>query len=120
MNVMFQIGDKLITPSEDTDTILRGITKRSVIELAQSWGIVVEERPVKVEEVISAIKNNQLKDAFGIGTAATIAPIAKIGFRDTAFDLTELPREYSKRIKAALDCIKTGSEPDVHNWCLKV
>jgi hypothetical protein len=43
---------KMITPSEDADTILRGVTKRSVVEIAASWGIPVEERKVTVEEVV--------------------------------------------------------------------
>ena len=52
MNIIFQIGGKLITPSEDADTILRGITKKTVLEIARNWGVEVEERQVSVEEII--------------------------------------------------------------------
>ena len=82
MNILFQIDDVLITPDEDHDTILRGITKRSVLEVAEKWGIKIEERMITVEEVIEAAKNGTLQDAFGAGTAATIAPIAMIGYED--------------------------------------
>ncbi len=121
MNVMFIIDDILITPSEESDTILRGITKKSVIDLARSWGIKVEERKVSVQEIIDAIRDNKLQDAFGIGTAATIAPIAKIGFRDEIFELPPVEgRNISLRIKNSLDNIKQGKEPDTFGWCLKI
>ncbi|MBU2020453.1 MAG: branched-chain amino acid aminotransferase [Bacteroidetes bacterium] len=121
MNIMFQIGGKLITPSEDSDTILRGITKRSVIELVQSWGIEVEERKVSVKEIVEAARSGKLEDAFGIGTAATIAHIAKMGYRDEVFHLKPLEeRPISNSIKETLNDIKLGIKPDTLNWCLKV
>ena len=46
MNIVFEIDGKLVTPAEDSDTILRGVTKRSVVEIAESWGVTVEERKV--------------------------------------------------------------------------
>lgn len=121
MNILFVIDGVLITPSEDTDTILRGVTKRSAIEIAKSWGIPCEERRVSVEEIVSAAKNGKLQEAFGAGTAATIAPIAKIGYRD---EILELPPVSSfliaNRIKAYLDDLKEGKIEDVSGWCLKV
>jgi branched-chain amino acid aminotransferase len=121
MNIIFQIGGKLITPSEEADTILRGITKRSVIELAQSWGIEVEERKVSVEEIVTAARNGTLEDAFGAGTAATIAQIAIIGYRDEQLQLPPLEtRDISNRIKNHLDGIKTGVIEDSFGWCFKV
>ncbi|MDB4516577.1 branched-chain amino acid aminotransferase, partial [Crocinitomicaceae bacterium] len=90
MNIIFEIDGKLISPSEDMDTILRGVTKRSVLEIAKSWNVPVEERKVTVEEIVEAARAGKLTDAFGAGTAATIAPIAKIGFRDELFELPAL------------------------------
>ena len=110
----------LVTPSEDADTILRGVTKRSVIEIAQSWGIPVEERKVSVEEVVNAIKDGSMTDAFGAGTAATIAPIVKIGFRDEVLNLPLEGREISTKIKNYLDNLKVGKVEDTHGWCLHV
>lgn len=121
MNIVFIIDGKMISPSEDSDTILRGVTKRSVLEIAKLWGIEVEERRISVEEVIGAIKEGRLEDAFGAGTAATIAPIAKIGFRGEIFDLPALEtRTVSEKIKNYLSDIKCGKEEDKMNWCLKV
>lgn len=117
MNVMFQIDGKLITPSEDADTILRGITKRSVIELAQKWGIPVEERKVTVEEIVSAARNGTLEDAFGAGTAATIAQIAIIGYRNELLSLPAIEtRTLSNKLKKHLEEIKIGLSADEFGW----
>jgi len=121
MNIVFQIGGKLITPTEDADTILRGITKRSVIEVAKKWGVEVEERKVSVEEIITAAKNGTLEDAFGAGTAATIAQIAIIGYRDERLELPPPEgRTLSNKIKAYMDDMKTGRVNDDFGWNYKV
>ena len=121
MNIVFQIGGKLITPTEDADTILRGITKRSVLEVAKKMGLEVEERKVSVEEIVSAAKNGTLQDAFGAGTAATIAQIAIIGYRDERLELPPLEgRTISNKIKAYMDGMKTGSVNDDFGWNYKV
>jgi branched-chain amino acid aminotransferase len=120
MNIMLVINGKLITPSEDTDTILRGITKRSVIELAQSWGMEVEERKVTVKELVGAIKDGSLTEAFGAGTAATIAHIAKIGYRDEVLELPPIEgRTISNKISTFMDAIKSGEVEDTFGWILK-
>jgi len=121
MNIVFVIDGKLITPSEDSDTILRGVTKRSVVEIAQHWGIDVEERKVTVAEIVEAVKNGRLEDAFGAGTAATIAPIAKIGYRGEVYDLPPMEeRTISQKIKNYLSDVKCGRVDDTMNWCVKV
>ena len=117
MNIMFLINDVLITPSEDQDTILRGITKRSIIELALSWGITVEERMVTVDEVIEAFRNGTLQDAFGAGTAATLAQIDVIGYYDEVFKLPAVEtRTLSNRIKSHMDALKIGKVEDTFGW----
>lgn len=121
MNLVLLIDDVLVTPSEDSDTILRSVVKRSVVELAKHWGLKVEERQISVAEVVQAIREGRLHDAFGAGTAATIAPIAKIGYRGEVFDLPPVEtRQVSKRIKSYLDGIKSGDCADELNWCVSV
>lgn len=120
MNVIFEIDGKLVTPAEDVDTILRGVTKRSVVEIAQHWGVEVEERRVSVEEVVKALREGRVTDAFGAGTAATIATIAKIGFRDELFELPPVEsRTLSNKVKAYLTDLKAGRIEDEMNWLVK-
>lgn len=121
MNVIFVINDTIITPAEDKDTILKGITKRSVLEIAKDWGYKVEERRVTVKEVIEAIEKGTLQDAFGAGTAATIAPIILIGHEGKDYDLPALEtREFSIRVKEYLTGYKKGLEEDKFGWLLKI
>jgi branched-chain amino acid aminotransferase len=121
MNVMFMINDVLITPSEDRDSILKGITKRSVIEIAQDWGIKVEERDVTVAEVMAAIENGTLQDAFGVGTAATIAPIIAIGYNDKEYALPSIEsRTVSQKIANYVADYKAGKVEDKFNWLMKI
>ncbi len=116
MNIMFVIGDTLITPAV-SDTILDGITRDSVITIAKDWGMKVEERKVEVEEVISAAKDGTLKDAFGAGTAATIANIELIGYDGKDYVLPPVERrEFSNKVLKELNDIKYGKIEDRFNW----
>jgi branched-chain amino acid aminotransferase len=120
MNVMFVINGKLITPSEESDTILRGITKRSVVEVAKLWGMEVEERKISVAELVGAIKDGSLTEAFGAGTAATIAHIAKIGYRDEVLVLPAIEgRDFSNKVGEFLNNLKSGAIEDTFSWTLK-
>ncbi len=120
MNVMFVIDGTLITPAVSS-TILNGVTRSSVLTLARDMGYPVEERKVAVEEVIAASKAGTLQEAFGAGTAATIAPIITIHHDGTDYELPPVEeREMSKRIAAELDKIKTGQATDTHGWIYKI
>ena len=120
MNVIFQIGDTLITPIS-SDTILASITRRSVIDIARDWGYKVEERKVLVSEVIEAIETGNLTEAFGAGTAATIAQISLISCDGVDYELPPVEnRTFSNMVKQELEDIKYGKIEDRFNWMLKV
>ncbi|MES2265481.1 MAG: branched-chain amino acid aminotransferase [Bacteroidota bacterium] len=115
-NAMFLLDGKLIT-AEAKDTILDGVTRDTVIALAKSWGITVEERKVSVAELIEGAKNGKLTDAFGAGTAATIASVASISFEGEEYFLSDpATREFSKRVLSTLDDIKYGRTEDTNGW----
>ncbi|MFK8043845.1 MAG: branched-chain amino acid aminotransferase [Crocinitomicaceae bacterium] len=121
MNVVFVIDGKIITPSEDSDTILKGITKRSVLEIAKDWGYEVEERPVTVAEVIEAIDNKTLEDAFGVGTAATLVQIIGIGYEGIDYDLSGLKSSgFAEKMTKYVSDYKTGKVEDKYNWIVTV
>ena len=115
-DVMFVINNTLITPSL-SGTILPGITRNSVLTIAKDWGYNVEERQITVTEVIEAIKNGTLTEAFGAGTAATIAQIQTIGLDGMDYELPEIKgREFSNRVLKFLNNIKRGQETDKWGW----
>lgn len=120
MNVMFQIGDALVTPPTG-DTILQGITRDSVLTLAVDLGIEVEERRISVEELKVAHERGQLKDAFGVGTAATIAPIELIGYQGKDMILPPVTeRLLSKKISDGLKAIRYGKVDDRFGWMISM
>ena len=120
MNIMFIKGNKLIT-AETGDTVLRGITRDSVLTIAKEWGYEVEERRVSVEEIVQGLKKGEIDEAFGTGTAATIATIEVIGDDGTDYTLPPLgPDSFSTRVFAELDQIKTGKKEDKYGWNYKI
>lgn len=120
MNIMFVINDTLVTP-RTSDSILPGITRDSALILARDWGLNVEERPVKVTEIIQAIESGQLTEAFGIGTAATVSQISTIGYQGTDYELPDVEnRAISNRILDALTKIKNGEMEDKFGWIRRV
>lgn len=121
MNIMFHIGDTLITPNLDYKTTLAGITRDSVLTLAQELGVRVEERRVLVSEIIEAAQAKTLKDVFGTGTAATIAQIASITYHNERFELPEVKtRVLSNEIATVLQDIKRGRIEDKYNWIYRI
>jgi len=121
MNIIFVINDVIITPSEEKDTILKGITKRSILTVAEDWGYKIEEREVTIVEIIDALKNGTLQDAFGAGTAATIAPISLIGYDGVDYDLpAESTRTFSNKLKEYMTDYKKGRVEDKFNWLMTV
>jgi len=120
MNVFFNVDGTLITPALD-GTILRGVTRDSIIRIANDEGIRVEERQVSVEEILVAARNGRLRSAFGAGTAATIAHIASIAFGDEEFVLPEVAqRELANKVGARLDGIRRGKIADPYGWVVPV
>jgi len=119
MNVAFVIDDTFITPPL-SERILAGITRDSILTLLRDRGIMkVEERPVKVEEVINAAKEGRLQEAFGMGTAAVISPINMIGFRGTDYDIATPEDGYAMRIKQELTDLRSGKSEDPYAWMVK-
>ena len=120
MNVMFVIGDTLLTPGL-SDTILDGVTRNTVLALARDWGMKVEERKVSIKEVFEAIDNGTLKEVFGCGTAATIAQIIGIGHNGKDYILPAVEdRKFSPKVDETLRNIRKGKVEDKMHWMMKV
>jgi branched-chain amino acid aminotransferase len=116
MNVMFVVGETLITAPAD-EKILKGVTRDSVLTLARDWGLNVEERPVRVSEIAEALKKGTLKEAFGTGTAATIAHIVLMNIEGDDYHLPPVEgRVWSNRFLKTLDDIKRGKMIDKFAW----
>ena len=119
MNVFFRINDTLYT-APTSDRILDGVTRKSLIEMAQTMGIKVEVRYVTVSELISAAKDGSLKEIFGAGTAAVISPVLGFSYKEESYD-TPLPENsYALKLKKSLTDLQTNKAPDPFGWRMLV
>ena len=120
MNVMFKINGAVVTPAL-TGSILRGVTRKSAIELLKSWGVPVEERLLSVDELFEAAKTGALEEAWCIGTAAVISPIGTLGWGDKCYEINQNRiGELSQKLYDELTGIQWGTKPDPFGWTCPV
>lgn len=115
MNIFFVIDGKVITP-DTGDTVLRGITRMSVIEILKTKNIPVEERLISIDEVLEADKNGTLQEVFGTGTAAVIAMVNKINIHGEIIDLDPGQYEIAPMLKSYIEDLKAGEITDEFGW----
>ncbi|MBT2162147.1 branched-chain amino acid aminotransferase [Zobellia sp. KMM 6746] len=115
MNIFIRIDDTLIT-GPTSDRILDGITRKSILQLAEKKGIKTEVRKITVTEVVEAAKNGRLKEMFGAGTAAVISPISTFGYRDVDYDLPEIENSFSSQMKKEITDIQYNRSEDPFGW----
>lgn len=120
MNAMFVLDGTIITPKTST-SILSGITRDSILTIARDWGMKVEERDVYMQELKEGLESGKLTEAFGVGTAATIAQISEIGIEGIDYKLPAVEtREFSNKIAGYLNDLKRGRVSDYPQWLVKV
>jgi branched-chain amino acid aminotransferase len=119
-NVFFVIGDDLITPPLG-GTILPGVTRDSVIQIARSWNIPVKERLISIDEVISAQANGSLKEAFASGTAAIVSPIGQFYYKGKALIIKEgKTGTLTEKLYNEILQIQYGEKEDPFGWRINV
>jgi branched-chain amino acid aminotransferase len=120
MNVMFKIDGEIITPAL-TGSILPGITRMSCIEVLKSLGYKVTERLFSVDELISALKEGRLEEAWGCGTAAVVSPIGRLMYEDIEYVINgEKIGDVTAKLYEILTGIQWGKLPDTYGWVHKL
>ena len=119
MNIFVRIGDTLVT-CPTSDRILDGITRKSIVQLAEAEGIPLEVRKIKVSELIQASEDGSLKELFGAGTAAVVSPISSFGFRGKLYQLPEPDDSYASFIKKRITDIQYNRAEDPFGWRYEV
>ena len=120
MNVMFKINGKVKTPKL-IGSVLPGITRKSCIELMKSEGQDVEETFITVDEVISALKEGTLEEAWGCGTAAVVSPIGLLSYEGTDYVINDGKiGELTQHLYDVLTGIQWGEKEDKFDWTLKI
>lgn len=116
MNIFFKIKGEVVTPAL-SGSILAGVTRDSVLQLARHWGCKVSERAISIEEVIDAAKSGDLEEMFGTGTAAVISPVGSLSFKGESFTVQDgSVGELSQRLFDEITGIQYGEREDVFNW----
>lgn len=120
MNMFFVYGNRVVTASLD-GSILNGITRNSVIQLAGKLGFTVEERKLDIETIMADIKNASLTEAFGSGTAAVITPVEALCYKDTTATIgSGGVGTLTQKLYDTLSGIQTGHIPDSFGWVKKL
>ena len=119
MNIVLVKKDgTLLTPA--SDSILEGITRDSILQLAADRGHAIERRPISLQEWREGAASGEIVEAFACGTAAVVVPIGKLKAAD--FEIVHEAREDSVALslRAQLTDIQYGREEDTHGWMTRL
>jgi branched-chain amino acid aminotransferase len=121
MNILFVLNGEIITPSLETGTILNGVTRDSVLHLAESMGIKTSEKMISINEILEGLQNGKLSEAFGAGTAATISPVGVLSYKDKDYVLSDGKiGTISQKMYDTLLGIQYGEIEDKFGWIIQV
>ena len=120
MNIFFVMEGRLVTPRL-TGSLLPGITRKSVLELADHWGMKADERTISIDELTEAAEKGALTEMFGSGTAAIISPVSEFCYKDVPYRLPDpQPGPTAKRLFETMLAIQYGEEKDPFGWVTEV
>ena len=120
MNIVLVYKDgTLVTPL--SDSILEGITRDSILQLAEDRGHAVERRRVSIDEWRAGAASGDIVEAFACGTAAVVTPISMIKAADFEIGSADAEAgELTMSLRAELTDIQYGRRPDPHGWMLRL
>ena len=116
MNIFFEFDNEIVTP-ELNGSILPGITRKSVIQLARDMGKNVAERPISINEVFDRFEEGELREVFGTGTAAVVSPVGELEWEGKSITVNK-----GKSGKTTLELfhtlcgIQSGDVEDKYGW----
>ena len=121
MNVFLVYKDGRIVTPELSGSILEGITRDSILQIARDRGHAVEERKVSIDEWKQGVTSGDIVEVFACGSAAVITPIGQLKGKDFAVgDLNAPAGEVTIGIRKELTDIQYGRLPDRHGWLVKL
>jgi len=116
MNIMFVIDNELVTPQLN-GSILPGVTRDSVLALAQSWGMKTSERLITIDEVFDAHQSGALTEIFGSGTAAVISPVGELKYEEQVITIGQgSAGPVAQRLFDTIMDIQYGRVEDPMGW----
>jgi branched-chain amino acid aminotransferase len=120
MNIFVMFDDELATPPLG-GTILPGITRESVLQIADDWGLNMKERRISIDEVMSGLKDGKVQEIFGCGTAAIIAPVGTLYYKGTAYTVgSGNIGPTTQKLYDEIVGIQSGERVDPYGWVIEV
>jgi branched-chain amino acid aminotransferase len=124
MNIFFvynEGGRSVVVTPELTGTLLPGVTRKSLLELARELGYGAEERKISAQEWEAAVKEGRMTEAFACGTAAVITPIGMVKSKQGQFPIHNGETgPVAARLREHLLNIQHGVQTDTHGWMHEV
>jgi branched-chain amino acid aminotransferase len=116
MNIFFKINGELITPAL-TGSILGGMTRRTVLEIAHDWGMKATERVISIDEVYEAHAQGQLEEVFGTGTAAVVSPVGSLTWKGQTIVINDNKTgPVAHKLFKQVTGLQYGTIKDTHGW----
>ena len=125
MNVFFVYADGRIATPELSGSILAGVTRDSVLELAADLGHKVEERRISADEWREGVRSGEITETFASGTAAVITPIGRVAWSDGTLPIgdhtvAEGVGPVTSSIRESLLDLQYGRTPDPRGWLTRL
>ncbi|MHA1116060.1 MAG: branched-chain amino acid aminotransferase [Candidatus Heimdallarchaeaceae archaeon] len=119
-NIAFVVNEEILTPELD-GTILHGITRKSVIQLAKDLGYKIKETRIELEKLLEQIETRECTEAFGMGTAASISPVGELFYKSKTYQINNFEiGKITQHLYDELIGIQTGEKPDKYGWIEKI
>lgn len=115
MNFFAIINNELVTPKL-TDSILHGITRASLLELANSMNIKTQEKSISINELMDQMDNGECTELFASGTASVLTPISSLMYKGRVAKAQNPNGKLSLELKDKLQKIQTGRTDDPFKW----
>ncbi|KAG9440677.1 hypothetical protein H6P81_020842 [Aristolochia fimbriata] len=112
-NVFIVKGNIILTPPTE-GTILSGITRKSIIEIARDCGYQVEERAIPVDEMMEA------DEVFCTGTAVVVAPVGSVTYHGKRVEFKTGTQSVAQRLYRTLTSIQRGVVEDKKGWTVEI
>ncbi|MCK2042435.1 branched-chain amino acid aminotransferase [Chromohalobacter sp. TMW 2.2308] len=121
MNLFFVYKDGRIVTPKLTGTILEGVTRDSILELARDQGLTPEERHISIDEWRDGAASGEITEVFACGTAAVITPVGELRSEDESIRLkADSGGEVGKRLRKELLDLQYGRSEDTRNWLTRL
>jgi branched-chain amino acid aminotransferase len=118
---MFFVYDGHVVTAPLTGSILKGVTRDSVMQLSDSLGFRIEERQVAIDDLVADIRAGKVKEAFGSGTAAVITPVGTLGYKGENITVGDGGvGQLTQKLYDTLTGIQYGKLEDTFGWIRKI